>query len=78
MVFRNNGRERPLLFTARLMTIRCRGIDVTDKQFIDIEDGRELRCPNCDKLLAKGAVGYNGIEIKCSRCKMLCRFQRIG
>ena len=51
---------------------------MTDKQFIDIEDGRELRCPNCDKLLAKGAVGYNGIEIKCSRCKMLCRFQRIG
>jgi len=47
------------------------------KNYIVINTNSELRCsnPNCKKLLGKGIPGT--IEIKCPRCKTLCRFKSI-
>jgi hypothetical protein len=42
---------------------------------ITVDRNKEVRCPNCKKLLAKGEPGK--LEIKCSRCHLLCRFERI-
>jgi len=45
---------------------------------IPVERGNELRCPECKKLLSKGDLGEGGsIEIKCARCKTLCRFMQL-
>lgn len=48
-------------------------------RFIPIDMEREMRCPDCHKLLAKGDIGSKGkMEIKCPRCKTMCRFCRLA
>lgn len=45
---------------------------------IKVDESKELRCPECGKLLAKGDLGQGGsIEQKCLRCKRLCRFEKL-
>jgi hypothetical protein len=47
---------------------------------IPIDSDSEFRCsdPNCNKLFAKGDLGRGStIEIKCPRCKTMCRFMKI-
>lgn len=47
---------------------------------IPVDDNSEIRCtnPNCNKLFGKGDLGPGStIEIKCPRCKTMCRFMRI-
>ena len=55
-----------------------------NRQFINIEPNRELRCTLekkngelCNKLLAKGTASAP-IEMKCPRCKGMNRFEGIG
>lgn len=35
---------------------------------------KEIRCPNCNKLLFKATGNYN-IEIKCDKCKKILECQ---
>ena len=47
---------------------------------IPITEGSDIRCSdqNCNKLFAKGDLGRGStIEIKCPRCKTMCRFMKI-
>lgn len=50
----------------------------TEEQFIEVDRRAELRCHHCNRLLALGNIGDRGkIELKCTRCKELCRFERL-
>ncbi len=50
----------------------------SDDSFIPIDMDKELRCPGCRKLLLKGDIEDGSkIEIKCPRCKQLCRFCKV-
>lgn len=52
--------------------------DNNSNAVIEIDGGSELRCPQCNKLFAKGQIGEGGrMELKCPRCKKICRFQRL-
>ena len=47
---------------------------VPDGFTIPVDSNKELRCPKCDRLLLKGCVAQGtAIEVKCPRCKILCR-----
>ena len=48
-----------------------------EPEYILVDKDSELRCPNpdCRKLLGKGSPG--AIEIKCPRCKTMCRFRSL-
>lgn len=50
-------------------------VEDKDKQYIVVNDSSQLRCPYCYRQLAKGDPGK--IEIKCPRCKALCRFETL-
>lgn len=51
-----------------------------DPTYIEVDHNKEIRCPNCGKLLMKGDFGHGTkVEVKCPRntCKTLCRYWKI-
>lgn len=49
-----------------------------DATFIEVDREKEIRCPNCEKLFAKGTMGEGAaLEYKCPRCKELVTFRRL-
>lgn len=57
--------------------VKSSGFKGQDSEYILVDKDSELRCPNpeCRKLLGKGNPG--AIEIKCPRCKTMCRFKSL-
>jgi DNA-directed RNA polymerase subunit RPC12/RpoP len=46
--------------------------------FIEVDREKEIRCPNCEKLFAKGTMGDGAaLEYKCPRCKELVTFRKL-
>ena len=44
--------------------------------FIPVDIDKEIRCPFCHRLHAKGDFPDKGQEIKCQRCKKTFRIMR--
>lgn len=50
----------------------------SESAYIEVDEGKELRCVGCNKLFAKGEIGEGGVlELKCPRCKTINRFRRL-
>jgi phage FluMu protein Com len=49
-----------------------------ERQFIEINRDKEIRCPECNRKFLEGELSEGTkIEIKCPRCKTLCRFEKL-
>ncbi len=50
----------------------------SDSPYIEIDENKEIRCVQCNKLFGKGNLGEDTkIELKCIRCKTINRFRRL-